>query len=75
MPQEIGRVILNLLNNAFYSVSQQSNLTGLEDLSGLNTYKPTVTVSSKFLENTIEISVKDTEDDLKRRSGTSRVDA
>ena len=59
VPQEIGRVLLNLINNAFYAVSQRPNLTCLQDLSGLNTYQPTVTVTTKNLENTIEISVKD----------------
>jgi signal transduction histidine kinase len=39
VPQDIGRVLLNLINNAFYAVSNR-NLTGSE-------YKPTVTVSTK----------------------------
>jgi signal transduction histidine kinase len=53
IPQDIGRVLLNLINNAFYAVSEkQKNLTGLD-------YKPIVTVSTKNLGNRIEISVED----------------
>jgi signal transduction histidine kinase/ligand-binding sensor domain-containing protein len=73
IPQDIGRVLLNLINNAFYAVlqrqknltilhGQQKTLTGFETLSGLNSgelYKPTVTVSTKNLGDRIEISVKD----------------
>jgi two-component system, NtrC family, sensor kinase len=59
IPQDIGRVLLNLINNAFYAVSEK-NLKGFQNLSGLEeTYKPTVTVSTKNLGDRIEISVKD----------------
>ena len=59
IPQDIGRVLLNLINNAFYAVSER-NLTGFHKLSGLEeAYKPTVTVSTKNLSDRIEISVKD----------------
>jgi len=34
VPQDIGRVLLNLFNNAFYAVMQKKNLTGFENLSG-----------------------------------------
>jgi two-component system, NtrC family, sensor kinase len=57
IPQDIGRVLLNLINNAFYAVSERQ-----KTLSGLNseeTYKPIVTVTTKHLGNRIEISVKD----------------
>ena len=63
VPQDIGRVILNLINNAFYAVNekQKSLITqpskGLEPFEG--SYTPTVTVSTKKLENAIEIRVKD----------------
>src|ERR671938_632712 len=40
VPQDIGRVLLNLFNNAFYAVQQKKNLTGLEDLPGLQPYVP-----------------------------------
>lgn len=55
--QEIGRVILNLINNAFYSVNEKKklNLTG---------YEPIVTVSTKRLKDAdgndlVEIRVRD----------------
>ncbi len=42
IPQDIGRVILNLINNAFYAVNEkkQMNIPG---------YKPTVSVSTKLV--------------------------
>jgi signal transduction histidine kinase/ligand-binding sensor domain-containing protein len=56
VPQEIGRVLLNLINNAFYAVDQRErNLAGPDK----ETYKPVVIVSTKNLGNQIEISVKD----------------
>ncbi len=63
VPQDIGRVLLNLLNNAFYAV-QQKMLTGLENrdnqtLSALEDYQPKVTVTTQALENQIIIKIKD----------------
>lgn len=53
--QDIGRVLLNLINNAFYACAEQGrgeNPTGLE-------YKPTITVSTKSQGDQFRISVKD----------------
>jgi signal transduction histidine kinase len=50
--QEIGRVILNLINNAFYAVDEKKKQSG-------NEYEPTVSVSTKKEKNMIEIKVKD----------------
>jgi signal transduction histidine kinase len=48
VPQDIGRVLLNLYNNAFYAVNEKRrNLSGLEDLTGLNQYQPLVSVQTK----------------------------
>jgi signal transduction histidine kinase len=58
IPQDIGRVILNLITNAFYAVDEKkkqleqktsgdSNLTGFQNLSGLKSYEPTVSVSTE----------------------------
>jgi signal transduction histidine kinase len=52
VPQEIGRVILNLINNAFYTVSEKK-----KQLNGV--YEPTVLVSTKKLKDKVEIKVKD----------------
>jgi signal transduction histidine kinase len=52
IPQDIGRVLLNLINNAFYAVNDKAK-------QGIEGYSPTVTVSTKKLENAIEISVQD----------------
>ncbi|MCB2219041.1 MAG: hypothetical protein KQI35_01510 [Bacteroidetes bacterium] len=52
VPQDIGRVLLNLINNAFYAVSEKAKQEKDE-------YKPAVVVSSKKLNDKIEIRVKD----------------
>ena len=60
-PQEIGRVILNLINNAFYAVSekQKQNLNARPDDPVGRGYEPTVTVSSAKNNGKVEIRVKD----------------
>ena len=52
IPQDIGRVILNLITNAFYAVNEKSkqNITG---------YEPTVSVNTKRLNDKVQISVSD----------------
>jgi signal transduction histidine kinase len=52
VPQEIGRVILNLINNAFYAVSEQAKLQA-------TSYEPLVAVRTKRRNNQIEITVED----------------
>ena len=54
VPQDIGRVVLNLINNAFYAVNER-----LRQAQPDNHYEPTITVSTKKLDTKIEISVKD----------------
>ena len=50
--QDLSRVLLNLINNAFYAVHQKAQ-QGMED------YQPKVTISTKTLEDNIEIQVED----------------
>jgi two-component system NtrC family sensor kinase len=58
VPQDIGRVILNLITNAFYAVTEKKTQLS-KDSSSPNAYNPTVTVSTKKLGNKFLISVKD----------------
>ncbi|HYK47425.1 MAG TPA: HAMP domain-containing sensor histidine kinase, partial [Parafilimonas sp.] len=59
VPQDIGRVLLNLFSNAFYAVMQkQNNLKGSSNLSA-QPYVPAVTVVTKQLRDKIEIRVDD----------------
>jgi signal transduction histidine kinase/ligand-binding sensor domain-containing protein len=51
-PQDMGRVLLNLYNNAFYSVNEKK-----KSLDGV--FEPTVSVSTKRVGHKVEISVKD----------------
>jgi two-component system NtrC family sensor kinase len=61
IPQDMGRVILNLITNAFYAVSEKKKpLTSDGKLNPLfKDYVPTVSVSTKKTTNKILISVKD----------------
>ncbi|MCH6202061.1 ATP-binding protein [Aquiflexum sp. LQ15W] len=62
VPQDIGRVLLNLINNAFQAcaerkgqLSQSSNPDGYREES----FQPLVSLSTKKLGDKIEISIKD----------------
>lgn len=50
--QEIGRVMLNLFNNAFYAVQQRQKTAGVD-------FNPTVEVSTTAVDNRVEIRVRD----------------
>ncbi len=52
IPQDIGRVLLNLYNNAFYAVSEKKK-TAEEH------YKPLVSIQTKKINNKVEIKVSD----------------
>jgi signal transduction histidine kinase len=54
IPQDIGRVILNLINNAFYAVDEKKK-------SGIGNYEPIVTVSTKTVKpplGGLEVEIK-----------------
>jgi signal transduction histidine kinase len=60
IPQDMGRVILNLITNAFYTVTEKKPLTPEGELKTTNNaYVPTVTVSTKKIGNKVEIRVAD----------------
>jgi len=60
IPQDIGRVILNLIINAFYACTERSrSVVDEKKKSGMATFDPMVKVSTKKLGDTIEIKVKD----------------
>jgi signal transduction histidine kinase len=50
--QDLGRVLLNLINNAFYAVSEKQK-------QNISAYEPIVTVSTRKLANNVEIKVSD----------------
>jgi len=52
IPQDIGRVILNLINNASYAVDEKKK-------QNQNVYEPTVSVSTKKMNGKVEIKVAD----------------
>jgi signal transduction histidine kinase len=52
IPQDIGRVLLNLFNNAFYAVNEQKNQNSIS-------YNPTVSVKTEKCDDKIYITVSD----------------
>jgi C4-dicarboxylate-specific signal transduction histidine kinase len=55
VPQDIGRVLLNLYNNAFYSVNEKKKAATLN----AEKYEPIVEVSTKRVGDKIQIRVRD----------------
>ena len=53
VPQDIGRVLLNLINNAFYAVDQRAKQKKDEK------YTPTVTLVTRSADGKIEVTVTD----------------
>ncbi len=52
IPGDIGRVVLNLLDNAFYAILEKIEAQP-------NGYQPTISVTTRRLDQTVEIRVKD----------------
>lgn len=52
VPQDMGRVLINLLNNAFYAVYEKKK-------SGVENYEPTVVISTKKKGDTVEVIIAD----------------
>lgn len=52
VPQDIGRVVLNLVNNAFYACVEKSK----QNIPG---YDPAIIVSTKIIKGAVEISIQD----------------
>jgi signal transduction histidine kinase len=52
IPQDMGRVILNLITNAFYATNEKQK-------KGVENFEPTVTVATKKVGDTVIMSVKD----------------
>jgi signal transduction histidine kinase len=63
VPQDIGRVLLNLFTNAFYAVAEKKNASaGLpagQAGSAGQQYEPIISVSTKRLNGKVEIRVRD----------------
>jgi signal transduction histidine kinase len=60
VPQDIGRVLLNLYNNAFYAVSEKRKTAG-------EAYEPTVLVSTIKINDKVEIRVADNGDGISKK--------
>ncbi|HCW08672.1 MAG TPA: two-component sensor histidine kinase [Cytophagales bacterium] len=51
--QDVGRVILNLINNAFYAVNEKKNSNSVSN------YEPEVTIGTKKINSDVVITVRD----------------
>lgn len=60
IPQDLGRVILNLINNAFYAASTKADKM-------IREFIPTVTVTTRKVADKIFISVKDNGDGIREK--------
>jgi two-component system NtrC family sensor kinase len=60
IPQDIGRVLLNLYNYAFFVISEKKKQIG-------ETYEPTISVSTKKSGNQICITVSDNGNDIPQK--------
>jgi len=60
IPQDVGRVILNIIANAFYAVTERKK-------QGDVSYEPTVSVSTRKVAHKIEITVKDNGNGIPKR--------
>ncbi len=58
VPQDIGRVVLNLLTNAFYAVNKK------KQVASDTKYKPTVFIQTKATQNHLEVIVRDNGDGI-----------
>jgi signal transduction histidine kinase len=54
VPQDMGRVLLNIYNNAFYAVAEKK-----KKLPAATAYDPTVSVSTKKTDNGVLIQIED----------------
>ncbi|MEO8150108.1 MAG: ATP-binding protein [Bacteroidia bacterium] len=62
VPQDINRVFINLLNNAFYAVKERSMNPGKDVETGnqnLSEYKPEVSFATSLKNGMVNISIKD----------------
>jgi len=57
VPQDIGRAILNLINNAFYAVTERRNRS--PSIEGTQPYEPIISVSSSGANGAVQLKVKD----------------
>jgi signal transduction histidine kinase len=60
VPQDIGRVLLNLYNNAFYAVAEKKKVQG-------EAYEPVVTISTSEVDHGVEIRVGDNGNGIPKR--------
>ena len=56
VPQDLGRVFLNMVTNACYATDERS---GKEAAAGNKDFKPTLRITTRRLEDTVEVAIRD----------------
>ena len=59
IPQDIGRVILNLLTNAFYAVNEKTKTYQVDPAKASHKYEPAIFISTKGVGGKVVIRVED----------------
>ncbi|MEO8821816.1 MAG: ATP-binding protein [Ginsengibacter sp.] len=68
IPQNIGRVLLNLYSNAFYACTERSRSTVHEQKNrNLISYEPNVTITTKKSDNHVIITVSDNGNGIRQK--------
>lgn len=65
VPQDLGRVILNLITNAFYAVNEKN--AQMKSIPGEHKFEPIVVLKTRLNNGIIEISVKDNGNGIPQR--------
>ncbi|MEO7121430.1 MAG: ATP-binding protein [Ginsengibacter sp.] len=63
-PQDMGRVILNLITNAFYAVTEKKKRMDENTSASQPAYEPTVSICTRKLNGNVEIRVSDNGDGI-----------
>ncbi len=64
VPQDVGRVVFNIVNNAFYAVNERANQKRSGNFESspnveIGDFKPTVTIETRHALSLLEIHIKD----------------
>jgi len=65
IPQDIGRVLLNLYNNAFYAVTEKEQQFANNVSAGGQGYQPTIKVSTRKQGHQVDICIEDNGNGIK----------
>ncbi len=71
IPQDIGKVILNMINNAFFAVDEKKKLKTMEEFvttQVADSYEPTVSITIQRTNSAIELLITDNGNGIPRKA-------